>query len=420
MIPACSYCSREAAVAAAGRSDYFATETHYLSLANRIVAALRAADGSAVLVTGDPPPIPHLLSEALRKATLSRAAVVDIVCRADLTPEELSRLYSVVAALPPSSEEPAGSETGESARPIFVFAEADRLSDEQVKEVLRTAEPGGRTDPVALLVARSDFIARLESNALLGRQPVVARFELEDIGPDESIEFLRHQLAARQVRSEARGMPPGVLRGFAGSGVVLILGIGLFLFFKPDHLVGGPSAPPDPRSAVAPRSVPSETPMGTPGPIVPNLPPTALAPQAAPLPQPEPPRNAASMDAPATVSAPEPTTTPSTSGDQHRPSTEVAALVTRGDRFLSVGDITSARLFYERAADAGNAAAAMRLGATFDPSFLSRAGIRGIAGDSAQAASWYHRARDLGDPTAAERLKDLDEQPAGEPRAPLR
>jgi len=32
---------------------------------------------------------------------------------------------------------------------------------------------------------------------------------------------------------------------------------------------------------------------------------------------------------------------------------EVAALVARGDAFFDIGDITSARLFYERAADAG-------------------------------------------------------------------
>src|SRR5262249_45037546 len=90
---------------------------------------------------------------------------------------------------------------------------------------------------------------------------------------------------------------------------------------------------------------------------------------------------------------------------------EIAALVTRGDTFLSAGDITSARLFYERAADAGDGAAALRLGATFDPDFLGRAGMRGSPGDPAQAASWYRRARDLGDGAAAQRLKELEKGP---------
>ena len=91
--------------------------------------------------------------------------------------------------------------------------------------------------------------------------------------------------------------------------------------------------------------------------------------------------------------------------------------MTRGDGFLSAGDITSARLFYERAADAGSGSAALRLGATFDPGFLNRAGVRGIPSDLEQAASWYRRARQLGDAAAAERLKDLDEKRAAEPNS---
>jgi len=51
---------------------------------------------------------------------------------------------------------------------------------------------------------------------------------------------------------------------------------------------------------------------------------------------------------------------------------EIAALRARGDSLLGVGDITSARLFYERASDAGDGRAALRLGATYDPGFLDR------------------------------------------------
>jgi TPR repeat protein len=96
---------------------------------------------------------------------------------------------------------------------------------------------------------------------------------------------------------------------------------------------------------------------------------------------------------------------------QHPSTAEITTLVTRGDAFLSAGDIASARLFYERAAEAGDSAAALRLGATFDPNFLGRAGVRGNPGDPAKAASWYRRARDLGDAAAAERLKNLDRPP---------
>jgi TPR repeat protein len=104
--------------------------------------------------------------------------------------------------------------------------------------------------------------------------------------------------------------------------------------------------------------------------------------------------------------------TPPLSEQPHRgqnPSpAEIAALVNRGDIFLKAGDIASARSFYERAADSGDGAAALRLGATYDPEFLGRAGMRGNPGDPAQAASWYQRARDLGDAAAAARLKTLD------------
>jgi hypothetical protein len=76
---------------------------------------------------------------------------------------------------------------------------------------------------------------------------------------------------------------------------------------------------------------------------------------------------------------------------------EMAALVARGDAFFGIGDITSARLFYERAADAGDGRAALKLGKSFDPVFLTFAPLQGVRGDPGTAASWYRRARDLGE-----------------------
>jgi TPR repeat protein len=92
--------------------------------------------------------------------------------------------------------------------------------------------------------------------------------------------------------------------------------------------------------------------------------------------------------------------------------------VTRGDAFLSAGDIVSARLFYERAADGGDGGAALRLGATFDPGFLSRTGIRGAPTDPAQASSWYRRALDLGNSAAQEALRDLEQPRFAAPGSP--
>ncbi len=91
------------------------------------------------------------------------------------------------------------------------------------------------------------------------------------------------------------------------------------------------------------------------------------------------------------------------------PTAEISALVARGDALFALGDISSARLFYERAVDAGEARAAIRLGNTFDQAFLDFAHLR-IRGDSASAESWYGRARDLGAAEAEillQRLKPL-------------
>ena len=87
------------------------------------------------------------------------------------------------------------------------------------------------------------------------------------------------------------------------------------------------------------------------------------------------------------------------------------ALVTRGDAFFAAGDLASARLFYEHAAAAGNAIAALRLGGTFDPGFLARARIGRVQGDAAIALYWYRRARDLGNGDAEILLKKM-EKPA--------
>jgi TPR repeat protein len=77
--------------------------------------------------------------------------------------------------------------------------------------------------------------------------------------------------------------------------------------------------------------------------------------------------------------------------------TEIADLLARGDSFVVIGDIASARVFYERAASAGDGRAALRMATTFDPAFLRRAGLPRSFGDPTQARSWYRRAFDLDD-----------------------
>ena len=90
------------------------------------------------------------------------------------------------------------------------------------------------------------------------------------------------------------------------------------------------------------------------------------------------------------------------------PPAEIAELIARGDSFLRAGDIVSARLFYERAAEGGDGQAALLAGETYDPRLLARARLRGVQGDRAKAAEWYGRAFALGAPGADALLKNLD------------
>src|SRR5262249_38892509 len=78
------------------------------------------------------------------------------------------------------------------------------------------------------------------------------------------------------------------------------------------------------------------------------------------------------------------------------PTDQLAALLARGDAQFNNGDVASARLFYERAAEGGDARAAVRLAKSYDPAFLARIRLNGVRGDAAVSAQWYRQARVMG------------------------
>jgi TPR repeat protein len=78
---------------------------------------------------------------------------------------------------------------------------------------------------------------------------------------------------------------------------------------------------------------------------------------------------------------------------------QLAALMRRGEALLAVGDVSAARRFFERAAEAGSAPAALALARTYDAGELARLGARGIAPDAAAADRWQARARQLEEQT---------------------
>ena len=80
------------------------------------------------------------------------------------------------------------------------------------------------------------------------------------------------------------------------------------------------------------------------------------------------------------------------------------ALMARGDASFAQGDVIAARRFYELAADAGDAQAALRLGQTYDPAFLAQIRLKVVRPDASAAAYWYQKADNLGAPEAAPML----------------
>jgi hypothetical protein len=94
---------------------------------------------------------------------------------------------------------------------------------------------------------------------------------------------------------------------------------------------------------------------------------------------------------------------------------ETADLIGRGEKFIKAGDLASARLVLQRAAEAGDQRAALMLAGTFDPIMLEKIGIqgfapdiiRGFAPDIALARTWYERAKEFGSREAVRRLQML-------------
>jgi TPR repeat protein len=86
---------------------------------------------------------------------------------------------------------------------------------------------------------------------------------------------------------------------------------------------------------------------------------------------------------------------------------ELATLMTRAKALLAAGDIPSARLLLERAAEAQEASAALMLAQTYDPTVLGAQDIRNITPDPALARNWYQRAAQFGSADAQRRLSQL-------------
>ncbi|MGE7472443.1 hypothetical protein ACQKLX_23610 [Bosea sp. NPDC003192] len=99
-------------------------------------------------------------------------------------------------------------------------------------------------------------------------------------------------------------------------------------------------------------------------------------------------------------------TLPPTSGEA-RNSPEAMRLIARASALLGQGDIGSARVVLERAAEMGSARASFMLAETYDPRILSAWGTYGTRGEIARARELYARAQVGGIQEAKDRVDAL-------------
>jgi hypothetical protein len=79
-----------------------------------------------------------------------------------------------------------------------------------------------------------------------------------------------------------------------------------------------------------------------------------------------------------------------------------------GVELMTYGDVTKARILFQRVAEAGDGAGAFALAETYDPIVLRELRLpRGTMPDLVLARTWYERARDLGSLEARDRISRL-------------
>ena len=336
-------------------------------MARRALAALRSDRSSFVLLIGDPPADPQALTEALAKMAGFGCTVIDI----------------------------------------------DGLSDRQIADLCEGVLGEDRIQRQAVLLAHLDFPTRLEQPALrFLKERIAAQFRFEEIDDDEAIAVLHNQLLAQRNRkAEARGFRHGVMIGLAAGGVAIAGSIGVFLLHPKAEQVCEAPASSETSSSISKklsmlRPAADAPTTGAPEPAALNAEMSSAIAAAPALSAPSAPPIKAEGSHPVA----EPPAAPAPNGPRLA-AAEIGALVARGDAFFRAGDITSARPFYARAADAGSGQAALQLGATFDPAFRTRLGVSGATADTGQALLWYRRVRELGAPEAEPRINALAAHP---------
>jgi hypothetical protein len=396
-----------------GGDDGSVTDAPCRSLAGRIVTAL-CGGSNVVLVIGDPLPNPVILSQALNQAVAWWYAPTVIACQPELSRDQLLHVASRRAIPEESGSVTGKGEAAPAPLPLYVFDDADRLSDAQIENISEALAPRDRTTAAGVFLAHPNFLTRLErSGARLLKERKITQITWQEFHRKEPDTYVRHQPRPKEAPPPAEPIARGSYRHTIwrlSIGVLLCLAVCGFLLVPGDDV-----------SSLARRAEQRMAALGLPDfaawtrgdASLPTRPlPTH---RAAPEGDPSGPSAAVqSLSSVAGIAAsaetPEQTTIAPIEApvERHLSAAEIGTLVARGDAFVSMRDLVSARLYYVRAVEAGDRGAALRMGATFDPAFLDRAGIRGEPGNQPEAFSWYRLALTLGNGEAERPPKESE------------
>ncbi len=256
----------------------------------------------------------------------------------------------------------------------------------------RPAAPASRAMPVLAASVPNAAVLKVKTDAAAAARPRAAPTQLAH----PAVQVAAARVPARPLAPQPVARPP-VAPAVAPAPVAPTLGPDSGLLAAAG-LVTAQGRPPralldlvfalPPAAAAAPVAVANAAPPRPPGSPPPTRPAAIVPAMARPAPV------LALAPAPAAVAT--------------LPAPIVAALLSRGDDMLRLGDIGAARLLYERAAASGSSAAALAMGRTHDPRVLTQIGAEGIAPDPATAAAWYRRAAALGSREAGGLLAGLE------------